>query len=101
MTGTVLVFRDNLTRRKRRDQEGKQADDLSEMFTVRNMYIEKQRIIFFVMARRSLVKGDWVMMKYVQWQHMEQMPLSEYTGLLNGEKNYDHQNLFGRTSKIP
>jgi bleomycin hydrolase len=68
--------------------------ELSEMFTVRNIYIEK--------AKNYILRGGKAQFGEGGLGHDEiravavygAVPLSEYSGLLNGQKGYNHKDLF-------
>jgi len=96
MTGTCWCFATTSLVESEEIRKDKQEIDLSEMYTVRNMYIEK--------AKNYVLRGGKAQFGEGGLGHDEihavaiygAIPLSEYTGLINGEKNYNHQKLFNQ-----
>src|SRR6476620_319627 len=68
--------------------------DLSKMFTVRNMYIEKAKNYILRNGRAQFGEGGLGHDEIRAVASYGVVPLSIYTGLLNGATNYDHQILF-------
>jgi bleomycin hydrolase len=70
------------------------AFDLSEMYTVRNMYIEKAKNYILRQGHTQFSEGGLghdVIRSYASYGAV---PDQVYNGLVNGEKVYDHQELF-------
>jgi bleomycin hydrolase len=94
MTGTCWCFATtSLVESEEIRKESKEID-LSEMFTVRNMYIEKAKNYILRNGKAQFGEGGLGHDEIRAVATYGAMPLSEYTGLLNGEKSYDHQSLF-------
>jgi len=99
MTGTCWCFATtSLVESEEIRKENRQMD-LSEMFTVRNMYIEKAKNYILRNGRAQFGEGGLGHDEIRAVTMYGAVPLSEYTGLLNGEKNLDHQKLFGELQK--
>jgi len=99
MTGTCWCFATtSLVESEEIRREDRQVD-LSEMFTVRNMYIEKAKNYILRNGRAQFGEGGLGHDEIRAVATYGAVPLSEYTGLLNGEKNLDHQKLFGELQK--
>ena len=94
MTGTCWCFATTSLVESEEIRRDKQEIDLSEMFTVRNIYIEK--------AKNYILRGGKAQFGEGGLGHDEihaaalygAVPLTEYSGLINGEKSYNHQKLF-------
>ncbi|HEV8285851.1 MAG TPA: C1 family peptidase [Chitinophagaceae bacterium] len=94
MTGTCWCFATTSLVESEGIRKDKQEIELSEMFTVRNIYIEK--------AKNYILRGGKAQFGEGGLGHDEiraaaiygAVPLSEYSGLLNGQKSYNHQKLF-------
>jgi bleomycin hydrolase len=70
------------------------AYDVSEMFTVRNIYIEKAKNYILRQGHTQFSEGGLghdVIRSYASYGAV---PDQVYNGLVNGEKVYDHQELF-------
>jgi len=99
MTGTCWCFATtSLVESEEIRKENKEID-LSEMFTVRNMYIEKAKNYILRNGKAQFGEGGLGHDEIRALATYGAMPLNEYTGLLNGAKNYDHQTLFGDLQK--
>ena len=75
------------------------AYDLSEMFTVRNIYIEKAKNYILRQGHAQFSEGGLghdVIRAYAEYGAV---PDQVYNGLVNGEKVYDHQELFKELKK--
>lgn len=75
------------------------AYDLSEMFTVRNIYIEKAKNYILRQGHAQFSEGGLghdVIRAYAAYGAV---PDQVYSGLVNGEKVYDHQDLYKTLKK--
>ena len=75
------------------------AYDLSEMFTVRNIYIEKAKNYILRQGHAQFSEGGLghdVIRAYAEYGAV---PDQVYNGLVNGEKVYDHQELYKELKK--
>ncbi len=75
------------------------AYDLSEMFTVRNIYIEKAKNYVLRQGHAQFSEGGLghdVIRAYAEYGAV---PDQVYNGLVNGEKVYDHQELYKELKK--
>jgi len=99
MTGTCWCFATtSLVESEEIRKENRQVD-LSEMFTVRNMYIEKAKNYILRNGRAQFGEGGLGHDELHAVATYGAVPLSEYSGLVNGEKNLDHQKLFGELQR--
>jgi len=93
VTGTCWCFATTSLVESEEIRKNNDELDLSEMFTVRNIYIEK--------AKNYILRGGKAQFGEGGLGHDEiravalygAVPQNEYTGLLNGEKSYNHQKL--------
>lgn len=93
LTGTCWCFATTSLLESEEIRKNNDEIDLSEMFTVRNIYIEK--------AKNYVLRGGKAQFGEGGLGHDEiravalsgAVPESEYSGLLNGEKSYNHQKL--------
>jgi bleomycin hydrolase len=99
MTGTCWCFATTSLVESEEIRKENREIDLSEMFTVRNMYIEKAKNYILRNGKAQFGEGGLGHDEIRAVASYGAMPLSEYTGLLNGEKSYDHQKLFGELQK--
>jgi bleomycin hydrolase len=99
MTGTCWCFATTSLVESEEIRKQNREIDLSEMFTVRNMYIEKAKNYIFRNGKTQFGEGGLGHDEIRAVARYGAMPLSEYTGLPNGEKSYDHQKLFGELQK--
>jgi bleomycin hydrolase len=99
MTGTCWCFATTSLLESEEIRKDKTEIDLSEMFTVRNIYIEK--------AKNYVLRGGKAQFGEGGLGHDEiraaalygAVPESEYSGLLNGQKSYNHQKLFNELQR--
>jgi len=99
MTGTCWCFATtSLVESEEIRKENKEID-LSEMFTVRNMYIEKAKNYILRNGRAQFGEGGLGHDEIRAVATYGAVPLNDYTGLMNGERSYDHQKLFGELQK--
>jgi len=68
--------------------------DLSEMFTVRNIYIEKAKNYIHRQGHAQFSQGALGHDLIRSYANYGAMPESEYTGLMNGANTYNHLILF-------
>src|SRR5436190_3956148 len=99
MTGTCWCFATTSLVESEEIRKENREIDLSEMFTVRNMYIEKAKNYILRNGKAQFGEGGLGHDEIRAVATYGAMPLNEYTGLLNGEKNYDHQNLFSELQR--
>jgi bleomycin hydrolase len=99
MTGTCWCFATtSLVESEEIRKENKEID-LIEMFTVRNMYIEKAKNYILRNGRAQFGEGGLGHDEIRAVASYGAVPLNVYTGLLNGATNYDHQILFSALQK--
>ena len=94
MTGTCWCFATTSLVESEEIRKDKREIDLSEMFTVRNMYIEKAKNYVLRGGKAQFGEGGLGHDEIHAVASYGALPLSEYTGLINGEKSYNHQKLF-------
>lgn len=99
MTGTCWCFATTSLVESEGIRKENREIDLSEMFTVRNMYIEKAKNYILRNSRAQFGEGGLGHDEIRAVATYGAIPLSDYTGLLNGQQNYDHQKLFGELQK--
>lgn len=99
MTGTCWCFATTSLVESEEIRKDNREIDLSEMFTVRNMYIEKAKNYILRNGRAQFGEGGLGHDEIRAIATYGAIPQSEYTGLVNGEKSYDHQKLFGELQK--
>lgn len=95
-TGTCWCFATTSLVESEEIRKAKKEIDLSEMFTVRNIYIEKAKNYVLRMGNAQFGEGGLGhdMIRATGTYGAE--PLSIYDGLPNGEKVYDHKELFSK-----
>jgi len=93
MTGTCWCFATTSLVESEEIRKDKNEIDLSEMFTVRNMYIEKAKNYILREGKAQFGEGGLGHDEIHAIATYGAVPLSEYTGLLNGERMYNHQKL--------
>ena len=96
MTGTCWCFATTSLVESEEIRKDNKEIDLSEMFTVRNMYIEKARNYILRGGKAQFGEGGLGHDELRAVANYGAVPLNEYTGLLSGQKNYDHQKLFNQ-----
>ena len=99
ITGTCWCFATTSLVESEEIRKENREIDLSEMFTVRNMYIEKAKNYILRNGKAQFGEGGLGHDEILAVTRYGAMPLNEYTGLLNGEKDYDHQHLFSELQK--
>jgi bleomycin hydrolase len=96
MTGTCWCFATTSLVESEEIRKDKQEINLSEMYTVRNMYIEKAKNYILRGGKAQFGEGGLGHDEIHAVAMYGAMPLNEYTGLINGEKSYNHQRLFNQ-----
>jgi bleomycin hydrolase len=94
MTGTCWCFATTSLVESEEIRKDKNEIDLSEMFTVRNIYIEKAKNYILRNGKAQFGEGGLGHDEIRAVGTYGAMPLSEYSGLLNGQRNYNHQKLY-------
>src|ERR1700749_2040608 len=85
MTGTCWCFATTSLVESEEIRKENREIDLSEMFTVRNMYIEKAKNYILRNGKAQFGEGGLGHDEIRAVSTYGAMPLNEYTGLLNGE----------------
>jgi bleomycin hydrolase len=96
MTGTCWCFATTSLVESEEIRKDKEEIDLSEMYTVRNMYIEKAKNYILRGGKAQFGEGGLGHDEIHAVAMYGAIPLSEYTGLVNGDKSYNHQKLFNQ-----
>lgn len=96
MTGTCWCFSATSLVESDEIRKDKQEIDLSEMFTVRNIYIEKAKNYILRQGHAQFGEGGLGHDMIRAVGTYGAVPLSVYSGLLNGQTQYNHQQLFTR-----
>jgi bleomycin hydrolase len=99
ITGTCWCFATTSLVESEEIRKQNREIDLSEMFTVRNMYIEKAKNYVLRNGKAQFGEGGLGHDEIRAVASYGAVPLREYTGLLHGEKSYDHQKLFGELQR--
>ncbi|HVT84575.1 MAG TPA: C1 family peptidase [Chitinophagaceae bacterium] len=99
MTGTCWCFSTTSLVESDEIRKDKRSIDLSEMFTVRNIYIEKAKNYILRQGKAQFGEGGLGHDEIRAVATYGAVPLADYTGLLNGQKMYDHQKMFGELKK--
>src|SRR5574338_981279 len=99
MTGTCWCFSTTSLVESDEIRKDKRSIDLSEMFTVRNIYIEKAKNYILRQGKAQFGEGGLGHDEIRAVATYGAVPLEDYTGLLNGQKMYDHQKMFGELKK--
>jgi bleomycin hydrolase len=94
MTGTCWCFATTSLVESEEIRKDKTDIDLSEMFTVRNIYIEKAKNYILRDGKAQFGEGGLGHDEIRAVANYGAVPLSAYSGLINGEKSYNHQKLF-------
>lgn len=95
MTGTCWCFSTTSLVESEAIRKSKKSVELSEMFTVRNIYLEKAKNYILRQGHAQFGEGGLGHDEIRAIANYGAMPLSEYSGLLNGQKGYNHQEMFG------
>jgi bleomycin hydrolase len=96
MTGTCWCFSTTSLVESDEIRKDKRSIDLSEMFTVRNIYIEKAKNYILRQGKAQFGEGGLGHDEIRAVATYGAVPLEDYTGLLNGQKMYDHQKMFSQ-----
>lgn len=99
MTGTCWCFSTTSLVESDEIRKDKRSIDLSEMFTVRNIYIEKAKNYILRQGKAQFGEGGLGHDEIRAVATYGAIPLEDYTGLLNGQKMYDHQKMFSQLKK--
>jgi len=94
MTGTCWCFATTSLVESEEIRKDKQEIDLSEMYTVRNIYIDKAKNYVLRGGKAQFGEGGLGHDEIRAAATYGAIPLTEYSGLINGEKNYNHQKFF-------
>lgn len=93
MTGTCWCFATTSLLESEEIRKNKAEVDLSEMFTVRSIYIEKAKNYVLRGGKAQFGEGGLGHDEIRAASLYGVVPESDYTGLVHGEKSYDHQKL--------
>jgi bleomycin hydrolase len=94
MTGTCWCFSTTSLVESDEIRRDKKQIDLSEMFTVRNIYIEKAKNYILRQGKAQFGEGGLGHDMIHAAATYGAIPLELYTGLPDGQKMYNHQKLF-------
>src|SRR5437762_14216663 len=94
MTGTCWCFATTSLVESEEIRKENREIDLSEMFTVRNMYIEKAKNYILRNGKAQFGEGGLGHDEIRAVATYGAMPLNEYTGLFNDQNAYNQQKLF-------
>lgn len=96
MTGTCWCFSTTSLVESDEIRKDNRDIDLSEMFTVRNIYIEKAKNYILRQGHAQFGEGGLGHDMIRATGTYGAIPLSVYTGLVNGQTQYNHKELFSR-----
>jgi bleomycin hydrolase len=96
MTGTCWCFSTTSLIESDEIRRDKKEFDLSEMFTVRNIYIEKAKNYILRQGHAQFGEGGLAHDMIRATGTYGAVPEVVYSGLVNGQKDYNHQELFGK-----
>ena len=99
MTGTCWCFSTTSELESEEIRKEKKEINLSEMFTVRNIYIEKAKNYILRQGKAQFGEGGLGHDAIRAVATYGAIPLEDYTGLLNGQKIYNHEKMFGQLKK--
>jgi bleomycin hydrolase len=94
MTGTCWCFSTTSLVESDEIRKDNREIDLSEMFTVRNIYIDKARNYILRQGHAQFGEGGLSHDMIRAISNYGAVPESAYTGLVNGQTMYNHQQLF-------
>src|ERR1043165_8755936 len=93
MTGTCWCFSTTSLLESEEIRRDQKEIDLSEMFTVRNIYIDKAKNYILRQGHAQFGEGGLGHDEINAVARYGAVPLSVYTGLVNGATSYNHQQL--------
>jgi bleomycin hydrolase len=96
MTGTCWCFSTTSLLESEEIRKDKQEIDLSEMFTVRNIYIEKAKNYILRQGHTQFGEGGLSHDMIRAVETYGAIPEIVYSGLVNGQTQYNHQQLIFR-----
>jgi len=96
MTGTCWCFSTTSLLESDEIRKDKQEIDLSEMFTVRNIYIEKAKNYILRQGHAQFGEGGLSHDMIHAVDTYGAVPEGVYSGLVNGQKEYNHQQLISK-----
>ena len=96
MTGTCWCFSTTSLLESEEIRKDKQEIDLSEMFTVRNIYIEKAKNYILRQGHTQFGEGGLSHDMIRAVGTYGAIPEVVYSGLVNGQTQYNHQQLISR-----
>lgn len=99
MTGTCWCFSATSLVESEGIRKEKKEFDLSEMFSVRNIYIEKGKNYILRGGKAQFGEGGLGHDMIRAVATYGAIPESEYSGLVNGAKMYNHQKMFNELQK--
>ena len=99
MTGTCWCFSTTSLIESDEIRKDKKEINLSEMFTVRNIYIEKAKNYILRQGKAQFGEGGLGHDMLRAIATYGAVPLDVYTGLLNDQKMYNHQKMFNQLQK--
>jgi bleomycin hydrolase len=94
MTGTCWCFSTTSLLESEEIRRDKQEMDLSEMYTVRNIYLEKAKNYILRQGHAQFGEGGLSHDMIRATANYGAVPEVVYSGLVNGQKEYNHQQLF-------
>jgi bleomycin hydrolase len=99
MTGTCWCFSTTSLIESDEIRKDKKEINLSEMFTVRNIYIEKAKNYILRQGKAQFGEGGLGHDMLRAMATYGAVPLDVYTGLPNDQKMYNHQKMFNELQK--
>jgi bleomycin hydrolase len=99
MTGTCWCFATTSLVESEEIRKDKNEINLSEMFTVRNIYLDKAKNYILRGGKAQFGEGGLGHDELRAVANYGAIPLEDYTGLMNGAKYYNHQKLFRELKK--
>ena len=100
MTGTCWAFAMTSFLESEIIRKTKDTVDLSEMYMVRNAYIDKA--FTHILRRGDMKFGEGALNSdaLITASKYGLMPYESYSGLINGKKQHDHQKMFPKIDKL-
>lgn len=99
MTGTCWCFSTTSLIESDEIKKVNKEINLSEMFTVRDIYIEKAKNYILRQGKTQFSEGGLGHDMIRAIATYGAVPLEDYTGLLNGQTMYNHHQMFGQLHK--